>query len=134
VLTRKKNRYPLALPVSFYWKDDDQTQHHGVGVTREVDIRGAFISSRSVPPLHAHVKLQVFLPPSRRTIYPVQLFGEGLVVCVNAVPDGKGPGALAVEGSPFVLPRTLGDPVAIESRLKSSVPRRETLSASASCG
>lgn len=91
--------------MSFYWKDDDQTQHHGVGVTRQVSIQGAFISSKSVLPLHAHIKLQVFLPPSRRTIYPVQLVGEGQVVCVNAVPDGERPGAFALEGSRFVLPQ-----------------------------
>jgi len=73
-------------------------------VTREVSIQGAFISSKSVLPLHAHIKPQVFLPPSRRTIYPVQLFDEGQVVCVNAVPDGERPGAFAVKGGSFVLP------------------------------
>ena len=55
---RKRNRYGLRVPAIFFWKGARQTPHEGIGLTRDLSARGAFVFTTGPPPLKAKVKFK----------------------------------------------------------------------------
>jgi hypothetical protein len=102
---RKHNRYRLGVPVIFAWRDTRQVQHEGLGLTRDVSIRGAFVLTTSPPALKAKIKLKAFFPPLGRGAVPMRIRGEGRAVRVEAIKHHNAPGGFAVVGERFVLRR-----------------------------
>ena len=80
---RKYNRYRLELPVIFSWKDARGILQKGVGLTRVMSIRGAFIFATRPPPLNASLDLEVYLPPTSAA-QPPRLHGQGQVFRVES--------------------------------------------------
>jgi hypothetical protein len=105
VLPRKHNRYRLKLPVIFSWKGRDQIQQQGIGLTRDLSIRGAFVFTTSLPPLEADIELKAFLPLVRGAVRSVKIHGQGRVIRVEPVHDGEEHGGFAVVGKCFVMRR-----------------------------
>jgi len=105
VQRRKDNRYQLAVPVMFFRKDARDTQHEGIGLTRDISIRGAFVFTTSPPPLKSDVRLKAFLPPGRDAVPPLRIQGQGRVVRVEAAHNGEARAGFAVAGGRFVLRR-----------------------------
>jgi hypothetical protein len=105
VQPRKHYRYQLGAPVMFFWKDARDTQHEGIGLTRDICVRGLFAFTASPPPLESEVKLKVFLPPGRSAVPPLRIQGRGRVVRVDAAPGGQRRAGFAVAGERFVLRR-----------------------------
>ena len=87
----------------FFWKDARETQHEGVGLTRDLSIRGAYIFATSPPPLKASIKLKAYLPPGNAGL-PLRIYGQGQVVRVEAA-RGRHRAGFAVTAEPFVLRR-----------------------------
>jgi hypothetical protein len=102
---RKHNRYRLEFPAMFFWKDARGTQHEGVGLTRDISVRGVFIFTSSPLSLESDAKLKVFLPPSRSAGPPVGMHLRGRVVRVEAVRGGEARAGFAVAGRHFSLRR-----------------------------
>ena len=102
---RKSTRYRLGVPVIFSWRNERQVQHEGLGLTRDVSIRGAFVLTTSPPPLQANIKLEAFFPPVSSAAAPMRIHGEGRAVRVEVVKHHEVPRGFAVVGKRFVLRR-----------------------------
>lgn len=89
----------------FSWKDAPETQHEGVGITRDISMRGAFVFTTCPPPLESNIKLKVFFPPGSSTATPLRIHGQGRVVRVESAPGGESRAGFAVAGERFVLRR-----------------------------
>ena len=89
----------------FFWKDARDTQHEGIGLTRDISVRGLFAFTTSPPPLESEVKLKAFLPPGRSAVAPLQIHGQGRVVRVDAAHGGEARAGFAVAGERFHLRR-----------------------------
>ena len=92
----------------FSWKDARDTPHEGIGLTRDISVRGLFAFTTSPPPLESEVKLKAFLPPGRSAVPPLQIYGQGRVVRVGAAHGGEPRAGFAVAGEHFVLRRGEG--------------------------
>ena len=102
---RKHRRYRLGVPAKFFWKDARDAQHEGIGVTRDISVRGLFVFAKSRPPLESDVKVKAFLPPGRSAVLPLRLQGRGRVVRAGAAHDGERRAGFALAGEPLVLRR-----------------------------
>jgi hypothetical protein len=90
---RHSNRYPLAVPVSFWWSDTDKSIQAGEGVTQDISSGGVLVAAPSCPPDGARIHLEIRLPRLQGSGYGMALHGEGLVVRVE-------PGKSAIPGEP----------------------------------
>ena len=102
---RKHRRYLLGVPAKFFWKDARDAQHEGIGITRDISVRGLFVFAKTSPPPESEVELKAFLPPGRSALLPLLLHGRGRVVRVGAAHDGERRAGFALAGKPLVLRR-----------------------------
>jgi hypothetical protein len=100
---RKHNRHLLEVPVIFWWRDARHARHQGVGLTRAVSTHGAFVLTRTPPPVKATIELKVFFPRVGAAGVPMRLHGEGKVVRVEAVKHPEARAGFAVAGGAFAL-------------------------------
>ena len=77
---RHANRYPLAVPVYFWWSDTDKSIQAGEGVTQDISSGGVLVAAPSCPPDGARIHLEIRLPRLQGSGYGMELHGEGLVV------------------------------------------------------
>ena len=87
----------------FFWRDVRDTQHEGIGLTRDISVRGQFVFTTSPPALDSEVKLKAFLPPGRSALPPLRIHGQGRVVRVDAAHGGEPRAGFALAGERFVL-------------------------------
>jgi hypothetical protein len=73
-------RYPLQLPASFSWEDEERIVRQGEGHTRNICDKGAFVDAAICPPIGSSVELQFSLPPlsDKARKMHVQYTGESL--------------------------------------------------------
>jgi hypothetical protein len=102
---REHYRYRVGAPVLFFWKDARNTQHEGIGLTRDISGRGVFVFSTSPPPLESDIKLKAVVTPGRRAAPPLGMHLRGRVVRVEAARSGKPAAGFAVAGERLVLRR-----------------------------
>lgn len=100
---RKYNRYQLEVPVIFSWKGAQEIREQGVGLTRDLSVRGAFIFATRPPPLNADIKLKAYLPPTSAA-RSLRLYGHGQVVRVEPA-HGRHRAGFVVAAEPFVVRR-----------------------------
>jgi hypothetical protein len=103
---RNYNRYRLEIPVTYSWMSAQRTQQQGVGMTRDLSVRGAYIFATDPPPLNASIGLKALLPPGSAAL-PLQMFGQGEVVRIEPAVEGHDRG-FAVAARPFVVRRGEG--------------------------
>ena len=103
MLPRKHNRYPLQVPVLFSWKDAQEIRHQGIGLTRDISVRGAFVFTASPPPLNTELDFNGFLPRIRGAVQSLRISGRGQVVRVDQVIGGEASKGFAMAGKPFAV-------------------------------
>ncbi|HTW79607.1 MAG TPA: PilZ domain-containing protein [Terracidiphilus sp.] len=74
---RAAPRYPLRLPVIFYWNDG--SDHAGGGFTIDIAVDGALISSSSCPPVGTEVQVEVLIPSPRFALEEIRIQSKGVV-------------------------------------------------------
>lgn len=57
--TRKSMRYPLEVPVSFSWTDENGIEQKGEGSSRDVSETGTYVFASGCPPTGADVELRL---------------------------------------------------------------------------
>ena len=108
---RKSRRYRLPAPVSFVWERPDGQLQEGKGTIRDISDRGVFIITDTVPPVGAHLDVDVHLPSLDVSSGAVQLHGEGVVVRVETGADeGRGFAARVVFQTEIAGGRSVIDP------------------------
>ena len=58
---RNRIRYRLSADAAFEWEGRDQNRILAEGVTRDISLDGAFIFTRTCPPVGARLDLDIFL-------------------------------------------------------------------------
>jgi len=61
---RKGIRYRMNASVMFRWTGPEDEHYQGEGVTRDMSVAGAFVTTATCPPPNALVQMEVFLPLS----------------------------------------------------------------------
>ena len=89
----------------FFWKDTRDTPHEGIGLTRDITVRGVFVFTTTLPPLKSAITINAFIPPGRGEVPPLGMRLRGRVVRVEAAGDGKPRAGFAVAGTRFNLRR-----------------------------
>lgn len=89
----------------FFWKDTRDTPHEGIGLTRDITVRGVFVFTTTPPPLKSNITIQAFIPPRSWEVPSLGMRLRGRVVRVEAAGDGKPRAGFAVAGERFNLLR-----------------------------
>ena len=100
---RTQDRYLLSARAVFSWQGPEQKRFEREGVTRDISVAGAFILTRSCPPAHAAVQVELFLPPIHGTVATAQIRAEARVLRVEHGPPGKQQSGFAVDSAGFRL-------------------------------
>jgi hypothetical protein len=61
---RNRVRYRLSADAVFAWEGAQARRLLGQGVTRDISVAGAFIFTRTCPPVGATLELDIFLSPA----------------------------------------------------------------------
>jgi hypothetical protein len=83
VYPRRHNRYRLAAPVSFIWRDERGNQHEGTGWARDIGLEGVFVLTEACPPLRASVHVELVLPRLHSEARTLVAQGDGQVIRVE---------------------------------------------------
>jgi hypothetical protein len=100
---RRQIRYPLRAPVTFTWIDRDGATHEGKGNSRDISEGGAYIVTRSSPPMGASVMLEIRFPylPELDRFHRIEM--EGRVVRVDLLLDHRSGWGFAISSRRTVL-------------------------------
>jgi len=71
--SRRAPRYRLGARASFTWKENGGPTMRGEGVTRDVGLFGAYVFSKTCPPVHSMLRLRVYLPTFPTTVRALQV-------------------------------------------------------------
>jgi hypothetical protein len=52
----------MRVPVTFTWEGSEDGPCRGEGITRDISMDGAYIYSRTCPPINAIVRMEILLP------------------------------------------------------------------------
>jgi hypothetical protein len=77
---RNANRYPLNAPAVYWWAGVDDLPERGSGITQDISSSGVFVHTTSLPPLGAHIEIDVLLPGVGDGSPGVRLNGDGFVL------------------------------------------------------
>lgn len=87
---RNRVRYRLSAAAVFVWDGPHDGRLHGEGLTRDISVAGAFVFTRTCPPVGAILELEIFLAPIHGSgIRTVQIKTEARVIRVEHS-DGAG--------------------------------------------
>jgi hypothetical protein len=87
---RNRVRYRLSADAVFAWDGPTQNRLQGEGVTRDISVAGAFILTRTCPPVGATVDLEVFLSSTPTKDRRVQIKTVAKVIRVEHSPTVEG--------------------------------------------
>jgi PilZ domain len=100
---RRQIRYPLRAPVTFHWIGRDGIAHEGKGNSRDISESGAYIVTRSSPPMNADVLLEIRFPylPELDRYHRIEM--DGRVVRVDLLLDNRSGWGFAIWAQRTVL-------------------------------
>ena len=100
---RGATRYRLRLIVTFSWKDDTGAVQGSTGRSRDLNGRGIYVHSESVPSIGAYVEMNVFLPQRGTPKRPAELHAEGRVVRIEPGAQASQMGGFAAMNHTVIL-------------------------------
>jgi len=100
---RKRVRYRLGTRAVFTWENPKSNQLKGVGVTRDISPSGVFIFSSACPAVDTTVRLNIFLPPSKKGVPGIRIVSEATVVRVEHTLESDKLSGFAVANETFTL-------------------------------
>jgi hypothetical protein len=100
---RRQIRYPLRAPVTFRWIGRDGATHEGKGNSRDISEGGAYIVTRSSPPIGSGVLLEIRFPylPELDRFHRIEMDGE--VVRVDLLLDNRAGWGFAISSKRTIL-------------------------------
>jgi PilZ domain len=88
---RNRVRFRLFADAVFNWEGPERKRLFGEGITRDLSVSGAFIFTRSCPPVGAMLELEIFLSPVPGTRgRNVQIKTEARVIRVEHSASAEG--------------------------------------------
>lgn len=85
--TRKAIRFPLQVPIAFWWMDDG-IEKRSEGRTRDISEMGTFVFAPAYPPLGTQVCFNLLLPTLPGLEATTRVNAEGQVLRVER-PSGR---------------------------------------------
>jgi hypothetical protein len=100
---RRQIRYPLRAPVTFRWTGPDGATHEGKGNSRDISEGGAYVVTRSSPPIGAGVLLEIRFPylPELDRFHRIEM--DGRVVRVDLLLDNRAGWGFAISSKRTIL-------------------------------
>ena len=95
--SRKAERFPLDVPVVFWWTDANGVHEQGEGRCYDLSELGVFVFASACPPEGTHVGLRI--PVSQA----LRMEMEGRVVRIEEVRSGEGRDGFAILSEEIVL-------------------------------
>ncbi len=89
-------RYPLQVPASFSWEDEQQIMRQGEGRTRNISEKGVFVDAAICPPIGSSVELHFSLPPLPGSERKMQVKHTGETLRLEGTVQGKQNGGFAI--------------------------------------
>lgn len=77
---RRAARYLLRAQVSFSWTENAGSSIRGEGITRDVGLLGAYVFSKTCPPVQSTLRLSIYFPTQPTTIRPLRVHSIARVV------------------------------------------------------
>lgn len=88
---RKRVRYRLSAGAVFGWQGPKGNRLLAEGITRDISVAGAFIFTRTCPPVGATVELEIFLSTAPGSgVRAVHIKTEASVIRVEYSADAEG--------------------------------------------
>ena len=91
---RGATRFQLKLVVAFSWTNEEGELQTGEGRTRDLTSRGIYVQSETMPPVGAHVEMDVIFPQPVSLTSPAELHAGGRVVRIEQTTASQ-PGGFA---------------------------------------
>jgi hypothetical protein len=93
---RRAMRYPLQLPASFSWKDEQRIVRQGEGHTRNISEKGAFVDAVIYPPIGSSVELHFSLPSISGSGLKMHVQHTGETLRLEGTDQGQRSGGFAM--------------------------------------
>jgi hypothetical protein len=81
-------RYRLNAPAVYWWAGAEDLPERGSGITQDISSSGVFVLTTELPPLAAHIEVEVSLPGVGNGSPGVRLKGDGFVCRLQRGPTG----------------------------------------------
>lgn len=100
---RRQIRYPLRAPVTFHWVGRDGLQNEGKGNSLDISEGGAYIVTKSSPPMGALVMMAIRFPhlPELDRSHRIEMSGR--VVRIDLLLDNRAGWGFAISSMRTVL-------------------------------
>lgn len=95
-------RYPLQLPASFSWKDEQRIVRQGEGHTRNISEKGAFVDAVICPPIGSSVELHFSLPALSGSGLKMDVQHTGEIIRLGVTEQGEHSGGFAITSRKIV--------------------------------
>jgi PilZ domain len=92
---RNRVRYRLAADAVFAWQGPQGNRLLGEGVTRDISVSGAFIFTRTCPPVGATLNLEIFLSHGGGSGRTIEINTTATVIRVEHHPNCEGFAAIS---------------------------------------
>jgi PilZ domain len=100
---RKAMRFPLDVPVVFWWMDANGVYQLGEGRSYDVSESGVFVCARACPPAGAQVGLKIPIPEILDAPRALRMEVAGRVLRVEQVRSGEGRDGFAILSDQAIL-------------------------------
>jgi hypothetical protein len=96
-------RFPLEVPVVFWWKDDIGERRQVEGRTYDVSEMGVFVLASFCPPVGAHVNLKISIAGLPDPAQFTRMEMQGRVLRVEQTGMGQGRNGFAILSEQTIL-------------------------------
>ena len=99
---RRDIRYPVKLPASFSWQDEQRIVRQGEGHTRNISEKGAFVEAAIVPLIGSSVELHFSLPALSALGRQMHVLHTGETIRLEGTEQGESSGGFAIKSREVV--------------------------------
>jgi hypothetical protein len=103
LVSRKAERFPLDVPVVFWWTDANGVHEQGEGRCYDLSELGAFVFASACPQEGTQVGLRIPITQFPDAAQALRMEMEGRVVRIEEVRSGKGRDGFAILSEEIVL-------------------------------
>ena len=106
--SRRTIRFPLEVPVIYWWNDTFGTRREGHGKSRDISESGAFILTKDCPPVGTRVGLKIFLEEAAETTRAIRVEIDGHILRIEETSTTREVHGFAVLSDQAILTEETG--------------------------
>jgi hypothetical protein len=101
-------RFPLEAPVTFWWNDIFGTRREGQGRSRDISESGAFILTKTCPPVGTRLGLKILLEEAAETTRAIRVEIDGHILRIDEISTTREIQGFAVFSDEAILKEEIG--------------------------